>query len=175
MPGGIAGLARAFADELLPALRELTSCSADDIRNYTGAAYVEMLGVQVPQLMGLIKGVLRELIVGREHNVQRTTEEANHSIVEIFCSLAKYASRAFQHPLRVAQSWFVKAMYKSALLTDILQKEAPGGLSSAGVQLIVNHCRERVAAPGEAFVQKYLHEMFIVMYSESARVHACCS
>ena len=38
MPGGIAGLARAFADELLPALREVTSCSADDAVLFSLAA-----------------------------------------------------------------------------------------------------------------------------------------
>ena len=38
MPGGIAGLARAFADELLPALREVTSSSADDAVLFSLAA-----------------------------------------------------------------------------------------------------------------------------------------
>ena len=35
----IAVVAKTFADELLSAVKDLTSCSGDVIKNYTGAAH----------------------------------------------------------------------------------------------------------------------------------------
>ena len=108
-----------------------------------------------PKFTGFVSDILDQTVRWRQH-VRREPEETNHTVVELFCSLAKYVTREFKHPLRVAQSWFVKTMYKSALLTNILQRDNPGGLSNSGVrEVIATAAALHVDAPGHDFMSRY--------------------
>ena len=93
-----------------------------------GAPEAEKSGI-----FALATALATELVAAEK--VRREPEETNHTVVELFCSLAKYVTPEFKHPLRVAQSWFVKTMYKSALLTNILQRDPFVPSSDGGIRL----------------------------------------
>jgi hypothetical protein len=154
--GTLQQFAERCAQQILAAAQKRRSCSAEEIIDYRGAAYQQELEREIPDFSGFLRATFLATLSNRPM-VKRDDDALRTTQTQVFCSMAKYATSEFQHPLRVADTWFMQIKTKDDLLTDIFNREAPGGLSSGGVRgLTYNPTKAQVEAPGCAFLQKMI-------------------
>ena len=119
--GTLQQFAERCAQQILAAAQKRRSCSAEEIIDYRGEAYQQELEREIPDFSGFLRATLLATLSNRPR-VKRDDDALRTTQTQVFCSMAKYATSEFQHPLRVADTWFMQIKTKDDLLTDIFNR-----------------------------------------------------